>query len=467
MLILGGEIMAKRKKRKKNSSKKITICLIIAAVLIGLTSVKAGYSYNNIKHYENLFYPGITVGNEDISGKTLEEGRKIIKEKYANKLLNKKITVKIPEGEYSITFDKIEGKYDIDNSLKKAYDYGKDSNAFSKYRIIKKAEKKPFELMFSYNEKKVIDFINDVEKKVNKDATNAKLIKKGENFNIIPESVGKKLNKEKLQKDILTNINGDISKDLVVNGEVKNVQAKVTSDKLTSVNSLIASFGTNYANISSQQRANNIRLSTESINGTVLMPGEVFSFNGAVGERTADRGYQAASVIIGNQVEDGLGGGICQTSSTLYNAALKANLKSVERAHHTLPSSYIPLGRDATVDWENIDYKFRNDYSFPIYIEGLTQNGEVRFNIYSHSSVKNRRYEITTDVYENLPTDTKTIQDANLSKGTTEVVQKPYQGFKVKVYRNIYENEKFINKELISNDFYRPIQGIIKVGTKK
>ena len=82
-------------------------------------------------------------------------------------------------------------------------------------------------------------------------------------------------------------------------------------------------------------------------------------------KRTSERGYQAASVIIGNQVEDGLGGGICQTSSTLYNAALMANLKSVERAHHTMPSSYVPLGRDATVDWENIDYKFRNDYSFP------------------------------------------------------------------------------------------------------
>lgn len=460
--------MAKRKKRKKNLSKKVNIyAIIILVILMGLTSVKAGHSYSDIKHYENLFYPGVTVGNEDISGKTLEEGKKIIRQKYENKLPNKKIIVKIPEGEYSITFDKIDGKYDLDTSLKKAYDYGKDLNVFSKYRIIKKGENKSFELMFSYNEKKVIDFINDVEKKVNRDAVNAKLVKKGGGFSIIPENIGKKLNKEKLQKDILSNINGDISNDLVVNGEVENVQAKITADKLTTVDTLISSFGTNYGSISSPQRANNIKLSTESINGTVLMPGEVFSFNGIVGQRTAERGYQAASVIIGNQVEDGLGGGICQTSSTLYNAALMANLKSAERAHHTMPSSYVPLGRDATVDWENIDYKFRNDYPFPIYIEGLTYNGEVRFNIYSNSSLKNKTYEITTDVYENLPTDTKTIQDANLPQGTTEVVQNAHQGFKVKVYRNIYENGKLINKELISNDFYRPIQGIIKVGTKK
>lgn len=459
--------MTKRKKTRKGSSKKITIYVIIAVSLIGLISLKAGYSYNSIKYYENLFYPGVTVENEDLSGKKLEDGKKIIKEKYVNKLPNKKITVKIPEGEYSITFDKIEGKYDLDNSLKKAYDYSKNSNLFSKYTTIKKGEKKPFELIFSYNEKKVIDFINGIEKEVNRDATNAKLVKQNGVFSIIPESAGKKLNKEKLKKDVLSSINGDISKDLVVNAEVKNVQAKVTSDKLTSVNSLIASFATNYINISSPERANNIKLSTDSINGTILMPGEVFSFNEVVGQRTADRGYQAASVIVGNKVEDGLGGGICQTSSTLYNAALMANLKSVERAHHTLPSSYIPLGRDATVDWENIDYKFKNDYSFPIYIEGSTYSGEIRFNIYSNSSLKNRSYEITTDVYENVPTDTKTIQDANLPQGATEIVQNAYQGFKVKVYRNIYEGGKLINKELISNDFYRPVQGIIKIGNKK
>lgn len=459
--------MAKRKRKKNNKNKRITIYVIIAVVLIGLTSIKVGYSYNNVKHYENLFYPGVAVGNEDFSGKTLEQSRKIIKEKYVDKLPNKKITVKVADSEYSIKFDEIEAKYDLDNSLKKAYDYGKDFNVFSKYKTIKKSQKKSFELMFSYNEKKVIEFINNISKKVNQDATNAKLKRNGGGFSVIPEKSGKKLNIEKLKKDILNNINGDTSKNLVVNGEMESVQAKVTSDKLTSVDSLIASFGTNYGGISSQQRANNIRLSTESINGTTIMPGEVFSFNEVVGQRTAERGYQAASVIVGNQVEDGLGGGICQTSSTLYNAALMANLISVERTHHTMPSSYVKLGRDATVDWGNIDYKFRNDYSFPIYIEGSSYSGEVRFSIYSNSSVKNRNYQITTDVYENIPTDTKTIQDSSLPQGTTEVVQNAHQGFKVKVYKNIYENGKFISKELISNDFYRPIQGIVKVGTKK
>jgi len=113
------------------------------------------------------------------------------------------------------------------------------------------------------------------------------------------------------------------------------------------------------------------------------MPGETFSFNQVVGERTEQRGYQSGPVIVGNQVESGLGGGICQVSSTLYNTILLGNINATERMHHTMPSSYVPLGMDATVDWGNIDYKFRNNLQSPVYIEAYTSNGNVVFNLYS------------------------------------------------------------------------------------
>ena len=106
-------------------------------------------------------------------------------------------------------------------------------------------------------------------------------------------------------------------------------KADVTAEKLKGINAKISTFGTNYGSISSAARANNVVVSTKSINGLVLMPGETFSFNGVVGKRTEARGYQSAPVIVGNKVESGLGGGICQVSSTLYNACLKANLKIV------------------------------------------------------------------------------------------------------------------------------------------
>ena len=109
----------------------------------------------------------------------------------------------------------------------------------------------------------------------------------------------------------------------------------------------------------------------------------MFSFNGVVGQRTAEKGYQAAPVIVGEKIENGLGGGVCQVSSTLFNAVASCNLESVERSHHTKPVHYVPQGMDATVDYGNIDYKFRNNLQSPVYIEAYTSNGNVVFNLYS------------------------------------------------------------------------------------
>ncbi len=166
-------------------------------------------------------------------------------------------------------------------------------------------------------------------------------------------------------------------------------------------------------------------------------------------------------------MESGLGGGICQVSSTLYNTILLSNIKSTERMHHTLPSSYVPLGMDATVDWGNIDYKFKNTFSYPIYIEGIADGSSIIFNLYSNSELKKRTYSIWNEVYNTINANMKTEDDPNLPEGKQEIVQNAYTGYKVRVYKNILENGKVIGKELVSDDFYRPIEGLAKVGPKK
>ncbi|WP_027623743.1 VanW family protein [Clostridium lundense] len=455
--------------RKKKSKKKglIIIFSLLAVILLGIVSAGVTYAYSYVKYYDNLFYPGVKVEGVDLSGKKFDEGKKIIKEQLDDKIPNKKLIIKTPDKNYTLTFDKINANYDEDKVLQQAYSYGKNLNLISKYKLIKNAKEKVYKFNFSYNQKPIKDLIEQIEKDVNRNAENAKISKSWSGFDITAEKTGKKLNKDKLQQEIFEKIDGDTEKDIEVNAPIDEIKPHIVKEKLSSINNLISTFHTNYGDISSSQRANNIQIATKGINNTILMPGDVFSFNDIVGERTEARGYQSAAVIVGNQVDSGLGGGICQVSSTLYNAALKANLKSVERVHHTLPSSYVPLGRDATVDWGNIDYKFKNTLPYPIYIEGITSGGNVTFNIYSNSSLTSRYYDITTDVYSRIETTTKKVNDPNLLIGTEEVVQKPYTGFKVNVYKNTYENDKLINKELISNDFYRPVEGLIKVGTKK
>ncbi|WP_246582869.1 VanW family protein [Clostridium mobile] len=462
--------MTRKKKRARARAKKKAIIMILSVfmlILLGSGSAAIAYGYSYVKHYNNLIFPGVKVENVDISGKSVQDAKAILQKSFNDKVLMSKLTVKTPGKDYTLGFDKVDPKYDIDKVVNEAFTYGKDLNLYKKYKLIKNPENKAFSLQFAYNKDAVQKFVDGIEKDINKNPQDAKITRNNGAFNITSETVGKKLNKEKLMEDILSKMEYGIKEDLQVSAEVQDVKARITKSSLASIDGLISTFSTHYSGISSAERANNIVVSTKSIDGTVLMPGDVFSFNGTVGERTVARGYQAGPVIIGNKVESGLGGGICQVSSTLYNAVLMSNMRSVERVHHTLPSSYVQLGRDATVDWGNIDYKFKNTLNFPVYIQGTTSGGNVTFNIYSNQSLTKNRYAITNDVYSTVESTTKTVEDPKLPQGSEEVVQKAYTGYKVKVYRNIYENETLVKQELVSDDFYRPVEGLVKVGTKK
>lgn len=177
----------------------------------------------------------------------------------------------------------------------------------------------------------VEEFISNVEKGINKDPINATLKIDGENITVVPEQKGRKIKKDKLIAEVKNKLTNEIRGDINIKPPIESVNARITADKVKSINSKISSFSTNYGSISSGERANNIQIATQSINGTILLPGDTFSFNDIVGERTSEKGYMAAPVIVGNQVESGLGGGVCQVSSTLYNAVLKSNIKPTER----------------------------------------------------------------------------------------------------------------------------------------
>jgi vancomycin resistance protein YoaR len=324
-----------------------------------------------------------------------------------------------------------------------------------------------YKLKFNYDTKPVKDFIADMQKKIDKSPINSSIsmVSSGK-FSITKDESGLKLDTQKLEKDILDKINGDITGDIDIDAKVDNVQASITADKLSKINTRISSFSTNFSG-SSANRMSNIILATKSINGKFLMPGDTFSFNGVVGQRTAQKGYKEAPVIVGNKLDSGLGGGICQVSTTMYNAVMRANINATERSHHTLPSHYIGLGMDATVDYGNIDYKFKNTLDFPIYIEGYAQGTNLVFNIYSDKSLTNRTYDLVSETYDIIQPGTNYIDDPNLYEGETVLDQPPSIGYKVRVYKKIYENGKLVGQELVSNETYKKVDEVIRRGTKK
>lgn len=448
--------------------KKIIISIIAALVVVGgAVGGYFGYANNEVNKWENVMYPEVKVENVNLAGKTKEEAKKILKEKYGEAILKKRIDIKTPSKTYSIDYTKLNARFNIDKTVEDAFRYGKNLDTLDKYKTINKKQGKEFKLVFDYDSKSVKDTIAIMEKEINLKPQNAKLqmVSSGV-FKVMPDKKGAKLLSDKLEKDILAQINGQLTGDSVIEASVEEMKAAVTEDKLSSVDSKIGFYSSDFTT-SIPQRCSNIELATQSINGTLLMPGETFSFNDTVGERTAARGYQEAGVIIGNKVESGLGGGICQVSGTLYNAMLRANVKATERTHHTIPSSYVPKGCDATVDYGNIDYKFTNTLSYPIYIEGYVQNKNLYFNIYSNSSLTKRTYEVYNDIYETLQPKVIEKQDPNMFEGDTAIEQQPYVGYRVKVYRKTIENGAVVNTELISTDFYKPVDGITKRGTKK
>jgi vancomycin resistance protein YoaR len=451
----------KRNSRMRNIKKKAIIAVsILFFVFVGITA----FENNTVKGWDGLVYPGVTVDGTDISGMNKEQATEILKKDHGSAISNKKINVTVEGKTYSLDYSKLKPTYDIEATVEEAFAYGKKLSLFGQFNTIKFSKDKAFELKLDYNDKALSDFISTIEKELNVEAVDAKIDIKG-GFVITPEKDGKKLDKEALKKELLSKIDGKLGEDTNVSASMITAKANVTADELKNINAKISTFGTNYGSISSAARANNVVMATKSINGTVLMPGETFSFNGAVGERTVARGYQEAGVIVGNKVESGLGGGICQVSSTLYNACLKGNLKITERTHHTFPSAYVPKGQDATVDYGNIDFRFTNSYSYPLYIEGTTGGGYVSFSIYSDKSLAATTCTITNDVYETLQPTTQYVDDATLLAGKTVAETPAHTGYKVKVYKAVYTNGKKISQETITDDCYKVVNAVVKRGT--
>jgi len=449
---------------KKKVIAKIVLLLI---VVLGASSF-FGFVYLNTKKWTSLVYPGVKIGEVDISGKTLLQAKEMVNKEYSSALLKKNLYIKTPLKTYSLNYTKINARYNVDTVVEEAFNYGKNVKMYEQYKLIKKPVSKQFNMKFIYNTKPLNDLISNMKKEINNAPTNGSISMVGDNFRVVSDIKGSKLMDDKLKKEIIGKITGDLkAPNITVEAEIKTVLANITKEKLQTVNTKLSSFSSNFTT-SSYGRSTNITLATNSINGTLIMPGQSFSFNGKVGKRTAAKGYQPAPVDIGTKVGSDYGGGICQVSTSLYNAIIRSNIKSTERNHHSIPSTYIPLGMDATVDWGNLDYKFKNTLGYPVYIESNVSNKILTFNIYSNSSLNDKSYAFVNEVYKTVkPGAAKYINDTTLPVGSIVVDQLPLTGYSVRTYKDTIQNSNVISHELISNDHYPVKAEVIKKGTKK
>lgn len=212
----------------------------------------------------------------------------------------------------------------------------------------------------------------------------------------------------------------------------------------------------------SENRVRNVTLAAGAFNGTVLMPGEIFSYNGVVGQRTAQRGFLPAPVYVSGRTVQEIGGGVCQGSSTLYLAALRANLEIRERYPHGFLTRYVPDGMDATVYYGVKDLKIRNDTPFPVKLAARVEDRILTVRVLG-TKCDGITVEMTSRVTDRRPYRTVYQVDRRLAGGETRTAVAPYTGYTVEVYRNLYENGTLLESRLESVNVYRSRDRVVLV----
>jgi vancomycin resistance protein YoaR len=241
-------------------------------------------------------------------------------------------------------------------------------------------------------------------------------------------------------------------------------QPKLTTAKAKAlgVKQRVSSFTTTFS-AADAPRVHNIGLIAAAMNHKLIMPNEVFSMNAATGERTAAKGYRTAHVIVNGELVDGLGGGVCQAGTTMFNSVLLAGLPVVQRRNHSLHISHYPLGRDATLNWPGTDLKFRNDSPYGIFITSNWSSSSLTFTLWSTS--RNYKVSLSTSPTRNFRSPpTRYEDDPSMPKGTQEVEEPGSSGFDVTVYRTVSQGGKVVRRDsFVSN--YSPWTRIIRRGT--
>lgn len=227
---------------------------------------------------------------------------------------------------------------------------------------------------------------------------------------------------------------------------------------------VIGEYSTKF-NAGDVSRSKNIALASNKINGTILAPNEIFSYNDVVGERSYSEGFETAGVYVNGETVQGLGGGICQVSSTLFNAVVLANLDIVERVNHQLTVSYVPLGRDATVDYGNIDFRFKNTTGYPIKITCTADGGKMYVGINGYKEDKDVMVSFETVTIGHTPPPERKVDDPTLPKGEEKVEKDGTSGYIVDTYKVITRNGEEPEKIYLCRSSYNGNFRIIHVGT--
>ena len=437
----------------------------IIAILAGVIIVGGIIAYDiNDKVNKDTIYPGISIASTNVSGKTKEEAFKDVKETQERELEEKTITLKGQDKEYILNLKDLDFVYDYQQAVDEAYSSAREGNIFQRYIEVKKIQKNNITLALEtrYDDNKIKEKVTNVASEINAEAVNSEFgIIEGE-INITDEKDGYKLDETKLNAQIQDNIYK--LEDIEMPIEV--IKPEITKEYYSKINGVIGEATTTF-NSSGPGRVHNIKLSARAFDGRMVKPGEDISYNSTLGPVNSKSGYQNAPVIVAGDLTPGVGGGICQTSTTLYNALLRADLTVTERSHHSIPSAYMAKGLDAVVAGDFLDLKFKNDFDYPIYISTAIVGKSVTFKIYGDKDNMDYTVEMQPKITNVIPHKVTQVVKSNLKPGTKKLEQEGRDGYKVTTYKHKVKDGKVIETKTMSTDYYRERDTVYHIGPKE
>ena len=476
---------------KKKMSKGARVALIV--VIVAVVAVAGVFAYLFLSENQALtqeqeaqiidngtFYDGISIAGVDLSGKTIDQARPEVEKKAQEQLGALSISYTVDDDTFTLRAEELGAAVDLDAALEQAMLYGRSGNFFERQNAIDTAKEQgvEIELPVTYSQQAISDAVSKNDAELSSPAKDATVELKttsdeekkitGYEISFTDEEVGYGADEDKLVADLYAAVTSGSFEP--VSAELKEIQPDVTRAELEKQYTERGIYETEYSS-SDEGRRYNIWKMANIINGVKIEPGETWSINEEAGPRTYSKGWKGAPGISDGEYKEEAGGGICQVSSTLYTAVLRAEVTVADRTHHSWPLSYVPGGLDATISTGSPDFKITNNYDVPIYI--VTRcDGEGARTI--EVAIIGPPYEdgLTRDFYSELVKTVGSggvveIPDASLPAGARQTIIGAHDGKTYNVYKQLLDASGSVvgEPELYYVDTYSPKPAKVRVGT--
>lgn len=458
---------------KKGIIGGVSILAVLLVLALGSVAIAA---HEVDKTEDGVIAEGVYAGDINLSGLTEEEAETAVND-YIAELEKKSITM--VTGKHKDTFEvgAIGVEWTNQEIIKEAVELGKNGNLIARFKALSDLKKnnQVYELNLEINDKAIKTYIKNNLKKYDQEAKEPELTRSNGSFVITAEEDGLVVNTKKTIAAINQLLAGNWTEDTAsIETVVKVDKPKHTAKELETVKDLMGSRTTTYAS-SNRGRTQSLELSTQRLNGTVIWPGETISVSTLMGERSKEGGYGTGQGYFGTNVEETVGAGICQTASTLYNAALYAELDIVERYHHTLIVTYVDYAMDSTIyagsDYKNPqkDLKLKNPYEDPIYISASAGGGYCTFQIYGNDTrPENREVKyVSKTISKSIPSGVTYTDDPSKPVGYESTTQAAYPAVKASLTKIVLIDGKETESTVLHTDSYSGANRKAIRGTKK